>query len=777
MRFFFKNHVAATKEINLAVNCNAEVGSHEMLMQSPFGYNMKGVITFRYSLMVRLGQIMFLLVLLGLDMAYAQSTNISRVFKSNFEKAEQLYTALAYRNALELYLAVLEKDSSNLIARQHAADCYLRLNNIEDAERMYASLAHAPGALPRHLYQYAEILSMRGKYEQAHNGLLQYQAACGDLGVTAKLDFLKHIGYYYRDSLLYTITNEPFNSEQSDFAPQYYPGGSVFVSARDRAQFIKYQSASALNANESTLNIYFAPLGSKSEREAAAFDKRSLNSQYHDGPIAFYDGNSKATFSRNNVRGSKPVVSSGRVNLKLYFGEVDRLKGMRNIQSFDFNDDTYSISHPWISSDGKKLYFASNKRGGEGGTDIYFTEKKNGKWTRPLNVGPNINTPGDEYYPFLAGDSVLYFSSTGHGGLGGLDIYRSKLSSGVFSAPENLGFPLNTSSDDFSFVLDDSGRSGMFSSNRQGGVGSDDIYSFTGKSFFVKGRIVGRNDSIEQIAGARINVIDDSGLLTDSAYSDTDGYFHVDLDFDKVYHFSVAKKGFTWIDSLVYSTRKRAIGSDSIVLPLWRNALFAKGFIYSNESQEKLSGATITLRNLSDGTIDSVVTNPSGNYDFSLLPNKKYVINAVKDGFLPHEFNLNTTGITQGDLLNDMVLEEEFLEKIVLRFDFEKWEIKSQFLGSLDKIAKFLKRNKKYQLHVSAYADSHGGQVYNLDLSNKRAGEVVNYMLSRGIDRSRITAVGFGEELLLNQCSNGVVCPEIEHAKNRRAELKIQLTR
>ncbi len=725
--------------------------------------------------MARTGQLIVFLVMLTLCAAHGQSTNISKVFKSNFEKAEQLYSVLAYRNALELYLATMEKDSSNLVARQRAADCYFKLSNLEEAERLYASLARAPGVPPQCLFQYAQVLSMKGKYEQAQELLTRYQNVSKDDRAKAQLEFIRHIDYYYRDSLLYTIKNEPFNSDQSDFAPQYYTGGSVFVSARDRNLFIKHQSASALNAKESMLNIYFAPAGATSERDAAALDKKSLNSPYHDGPIAFYSGNRKAVFSRNNLRGGKAVTSSGRVNLKLYFGDVDAVNGMRNIESFDFNDDAYSISHPWISADGQLLYFASNKPGGEGGVDLYVTEKKNGKWSSPRNLGPPINTPGDESYPFLASDTTFYFSSTGHGGLGGMDIYRSAVWSGVYSNPENLGFPLNTSSDDFALILDASGRSGEFSSNRPGGVGYDDIYTFTGKSFFVTGRMVGRNDSIGQIAGARINVVDDAGVLTDSAYSDNDGYFHVDLDFDKLYHFSASKKGFTWIDSVAYSTWTRAIGSDSIVLPLWRNALFAKGLIYSNESQEKLSGTTVRIRNLTDGTIDSVLTNTTGAYNFAIRPNKKYAISAAKGGFIPLEFILNTAGITQGDLLNDLVLEEEFLEKIVIRFDFEKWQIKSQFQASLARIVKFMKRNKTYHLHISAYADSHGTHEYNLDLSNKRANEVLKYLESRGIDRQRITATGFGEELLLNKCSNGVVCPEAEHAKNRRAELKVQL--
>jgi peptidoglycan-associated lipoprotein len=163
-----------------------------------------------------------------------------------------------------------------------------------------------------------------------------------------------------------------------------------------------------------------------------------------------------------------------------------------------------------------------------------------------------------------------------------------------------------------------------------------------------------------------------------------------------------------------------------------------------------------------------------GSYNFELAPNKKYVIAAHRDGFIPREFELNTAGILTGALVNDMVLEEEFKEKIVIQFDFEKWDIKAAGHASLDKVARSMMRNKKYHLHIGAYADARGTHEFNLDLSNKRAAATVQYLEARGVPASRITAIGFGEELLLNQCSNGVTCHDEEHAKNRRAELKIQ---
>src|SRR6478609_118317 len=446
----------------------------------------------------------FLLLIFAI-LANAQSSNISTLFQSNFKKAEYMYGRMAYRNALELYLAVVEKDTSNYAARQRVADCNFRLGNIDEAERWYASLATAPGVPPLYKYKYAQVLSIQGKYVDAQKWFFEYAKLTSDARAKSNSEFIYFLSYYFRDSVLYDIQRAPFNSDQSDFAPQYHNDGFVFVSARDRDLFVKRQSVSAINDKEAMLNIFYAPKGATTPDEATFFYHQDINSPYHDGPIAFYDKGKRVAFSRNNLNGDgKAIHHEGKVHLKLYFAELDNDNTIKRVEAFPFNDDTYSIGHPWISDDGTQLYFSSDCPGGEGGVDIYHSEKKEGKWTKPQNLGPTINTMGDELYPFMANDSTLYFSSNGHGGLGGLDIYNSKVRNKKFTSPENLGFPLNTSHDDFSLVMDPSGRKGLFSSNRDGGDGYDDIYSFEVKSFFVVGKTVERNDSSKVIPNVKV---------------------------------------------------------------------------------------------------------------------------------------------------------------------------------------------------------------------------------------------------------------------------------
>ncbi len=709
-------------------------------------------------------------------LALAQSSNISTLFTSNFKKAEILYNQFAYRNALTLYLYTTEKDTSNHVARQRVADCYFRLGNIPESEKWYAELARLKDADPKYKYQYAQILSIQGKYAESKKWYGAYLAAVKDSRANEKLEFIDHLDYYLRDSALYEIAREPYNSDQSDFAPQYFEGGIVFVSARDRELFIKQQSLSALNDDEAMLNVFFAPNGATTDKEVSLFDHRDLNSAYHDGPVAFYQGGKQIVFSRSNLKSGKPIPSSGRVNLELYFAETQGHAKLGRLESFPFNDDAYSVGHPWISEDGNTLYFASDMPGGQGGTDLYKSEKKNGKWGTPKNLGPVINTLGDEFYPFLSNDTTLYFSSDGHGGLGGQDVYVSRIQGADFLTPKNLGFPLNTSHDDFSLVIDPSGRSGMFASNRPDGAGYDDVYRFKVRSFFVEGRVVKRNDSTQVIPDALVLLKNASGLVIDSISSDSRGAFHFDLEFDKDYSLAARKKGYSWIDSLKYTTRSRVLGHDTLLIALLEHALVAKGIIYSNESQSPLQNATVVLQNLTDGVADSIITDLTGAYSFMVEPGKKYNIRAHEPRFIPQEIRLNTKGLYRGNLLNDIVLEEEFLDKVVIQFNFDDDRLRDSELPKFEKLKKHLKRRPNLTLLISAFADSHGTREYNQGLSDRRAGTVLKHFAAFGIDVKRITAVGFGETLLLNRCSDGVECNEEEHSQNRRAELKVQQT-
>lgn len=693
---------------------------------------------------------------------------------SPFEKAEIQYQRQAYRNALELFLYAAEKDSANTAILERIAECQFRLGQIAEAEHSYAELSKAPGTDPSYKYQYAQVLTCLGKYNLARQWYDQFlQEVPDNTAAKEKRDFLSQVSDYYSDSLLYEITDESFNSDQEDFGPRFFKSGLVFTSARDHDLFIQRRPTSALNDHENMLNMYYVPLDT-SQALAVSFPGKNLNSTFHDGPASFFDNSKGIVYTRTNMSDGRLIKDSqGRANLQLYIGRVAEDGAISHIQEFPYNSKDYSIADPWISQDGETLLFASDMPGGYGGSDIYESQLFDGKWSTPTNLGDVINTSGNDGFPSMLNDSTLAFASNGHGGLGGLDVYLSIVHEGQFEKAYNPGYPLNTSMDDFGMIADSTGRGGYFSSNRDGGLGYDDIYRYRVENFHLVGRVVDRLDSARSIEGAEVTVTSQSGN-TKTTTSDKNGYFHFNLPFDENFHFDSYHAGYTWIDTLAYSTHERAIGSDTILMALWKHDLIVSGTIYSNEAQKAMANVTVTLQDFGDSTKQELTTDSTGRYTFHIFPGKHYRISAKRPDFIEEGYNLNTKGIYKGNLVNDIVLEEVFLEKGLVQFDFDKYDLKPEYTDQLDQLVRTLKKHPTQTLSIAAFADSRGTKEYNQILSDKRAVAVRNYFLAHGITSKRIEAVGFGEQLLLNRCSDGVECTEEEHSKNRRAELKVQ---
>lgn len=719
----------------------------------------------------------FLLIVSGL---HAQSTNVSTLFHSDLKKADSFYDMLAYPNALNFYLRVVEKDPTNKAAKDRIVDCYIRLGNYKEAATWLENILLAATATPIDHFHYAQVLSVLGKYDEALLAYRTYeQLTKADPRAASKVDFLRQLEYHLRDSNLYTVRHEWFNSDQSDFAPTYYEDGIVFVSARDRDLFIKKKSLSALNEKESLLNAFFAHTKYDSsllpETQVKLFYNKDLNTPYHDGPVSFYEQRKRIAFSRNVMRNGRGIADSkGKVNLELFFAKLNDDKSLTEIDAFPYNDTEYTLAHPWISEAGDLLFFSSNMPGGLGGADLYFSRRVDRKWSKPVNLGSRVNTSGDEFYPYVFSDSLLFFSSNGHGGFGGLDNFVCKVKGDSFGEAQNLSFPLNSSMDDFGLRIDSTGRNGIFSSNRPGGLGYDDIYSYSLNFFTLLGTVV-ELGSDKSIPGAKIIVKDSLGHAVDSVTSDTNGNFFLNLNFDRNYDLAATKDGYSSLESIGLSTHHWTVITDTLAIPIWKNNLFAEGVIYSNESQSILPGATVVIENLDAHKKDSLVVGADGKYNFLVYPNTRYRISAWKNGFIRNGFDLNTKGIMEGKLVNDILLEEVFMEKLIVYFDLDKKDIKNQFVKDLDKIARDLKRSGKATLYIGAHADTQGTNKYNLALSNARAKTLMDFFVSRGIVVKRIEAIGFGEELVLNQCSEGVTCSDEEHGLNRRAEIKMQM--
>jgi outer membrane protein OmpA-like peptidoglycan-associated protein/tetratricopeptide (TPR) repeat protein len=711
----------------------------------------------------------------------AQSTNISTLFHRSIKKADHYYDHLAYRNALQVYLHAIENDPGNYHVRERIATCYFMLHDPVSSEFWFSSLAKEPDIHPEAKLNYGRVLSMNGKYEEAKYWIGQYlKNKPEDPLAQRKFEFLEQVNHYAIDAHRFVVSPADYiNTDHSDYGAHYFHSGIVFASSRDKDLLIKHKPFDGVHPDESLLNLYYAERKITGDWEAVkSFHANHLKTYYHEGPMAFYDNYKKGAFTQSNIKKDKPVYdATGRVNLQIYFAEVAHLGELKNIKPFEYNNDGYSNAHPSFTEDGKVMFFSSTAATGHGGSDIYYSTFENGRWTEPVNAGSEINTREDESFPFLSNDTTLYFSSNGHGSLGGLDIYVSYRRNGKFTKPVNLGYPMNTQYDDFSLVCDSTGRIGYMASNRPGGKGLDDIYFFIANYYFLAGEVRELSREQAKLPGTKIVVHNMNGDFIDSVRSDENGNFRLNLPYDQDFLIRGERDGYETLEDLHFTTRGKPFGVDSLMLPMWKYKMFAKGRIFSNESQALLPGATVLLHNITDDRMDSVVVDKNGEYTFLVRPNKRYEITASKEGFIASGFKLNTKDLYEGDLLNDIVLEEIYIEKEVIFFDFNKYDLTAQALKQMNRIVRTLKRYSRATLNIGAHADSRGSAQYNKRLSDNRAKAALDYFVSQGIAKSRIEAIGFGEELILNRCSDGVECPEEEHSKNRRGEIKVQRTR
>jgi outer membrane protein OmpA-like peptidoglycan-associated protein/5-hydroxyisourate hydrolase-like protein (transthyretin family) len=407
---------------------------------------------------------------------WGQTGNVRTNLRSALSRADLLFEDYAYSSAVEWYKVALRKSPDNYEIIQKIAECYRKLNDPRQAEEWYTQLAaHQITMAPEYKLYYAQALQRNGKYQEALHWFQEYLSdGMKDGRVSKQINGLNKSENYYRDSSLYRIKELSINSAGSDFGPGFFHHGLVFVSAQRQTALIRQVHSWD---DSPLLDLYYSAFQADgSLAKPQPFD-RQINSKLHEGPATFFDQDRKMIFTRSNfLEGKLGKSQEGVSKLKLFYAEQSGKRWVVT-DAFPFNSNEYSVGHPTVSSDGKTLYFVSDMPGGYGGMDVYVSTNENGVWSAPLNLGNQINTEGNEMFPFLFADQVLYFSSDGHGGLGGMDIYKTTLPLTTdLALIVNLGYPINTQSDDFAFILDNKNENGYFASNRKGGKGKDDLY-------------------------------------------------------------------------------------------------------------------------------------------------------------------------------------------------------------------------------------------------------------------------------------------------------------
>ncbi|TXE15233.1 OmpA family protein [Seonamhaeicola algicola] len=458
------------------------------------------------------------------------------------KKADNLFNTFSFANATEVYHKLIEKNFNTEYATRQLADSYAYMRNADSAVVYYEKVVKQNNAPTEYLYKYAQVLRAVGKYNEARTYLQKFKQAGGTINtntLNTDKDFLNTI---FNAKQQYFLKDVKFNSKYSDFGAYQNNGTIYFTSSRTVGASTKHVYGWD---NEPFLDIYTTNSITDSIVNNKSKLKGKVNSVYHDGPVTITKNGKTMYFSRTSFKKNKlDKDNNGTSNLKIYKATLDN-GSWTNIEELSFNNNAYSNAHPALNHDETKLYFASDMPGGIGGSDIYYVEiLENGTYSKPVNLGNTINTEKNERFPFVNSEGTLFFASDGHPGLGMLDIFAAVKNSNNSTNIVNLGIPVNSSKDDFSFFMNENGLTGFFASNRHGGVGGDDIYAFDRiPQLILKGHITDASTNTPVI-NAKVILKDYNGHKIAELTTDENGNYEINVDRDTDYMVEVTKDNF-----------------------------------------------------------------------------------------------------------------------------------------------------------------------------------------------------------------------------------------
>lgn len=474
--------------------------------------------------------------------------------------ADKFFENYAYVKASEFYEEAVKNgdDSEHVLTR--LGDCYYNNSNSKKAALPYQkALNKYPNINPEYIYKYIQVQRSLKNYKEANVWLKKFKELQSGDSRSTIIDISKYEELSSMEKVYIEVTNlEEINTKNSDFGGFEYNGKLFFASAGNTNDDSKNKIYTW--NEEPYLDLYQADVsetnGVKSLSNVNSINVASVNTDFHEASVAITNDGKTIYFTRDNLnkRDRLDYDKEGTTHLKIFKASLDN-GTWSNIEELPFNSENFSVGHPALSPDNKQLYFVSdrfpkdfqkleiknngNNKGADiNDTDIYVVDilENGNKYSTPLNLGSSINTNGREMFPYIAKDSTLYFSSDGYLNLGLLDIYKSDIIKNANAKPKNLGAPFNSNADDFAFFINSDTDSGYFSSNREGGKGNDDIYSFT--SYECKQTVSGiARDAKTHLPlnGATIKIINENGKILQEVITDADGSYTYEVECNKAY--------------------------------------------------------------------------------------------------------------------------------------------------------------------------------------------------------------------------------------------------
>jgi len=591
--------------------------------------------------------------------------------------ADKLFGKFEYVDAAKEYLKLTNSGKASPYVYKQLAESYFNVYDSKNAAKWYAKAVESKQDAETY-FRYAQMLKAEGKYEDANKQMQKFASMAPN--DQRAIEFKKDPDYLPKLKSQTKLYDEKLLPELSD--DKYSSFGAIMVDNTVYLSSSRNISRKTYGRNEEPYLDMYQATYSGNGKFSDPSPLSDINTKWHDGPATVTgDGNTMYFASESFQNGKFEKDKSGQRTGFIYLFRATKENGKwTNIQPVPFNGETWSTGNPAITKDGKTLYFASNRKGSLGGTDIWKVDVLgNNKYSDPVNLGPKVNTEGRENFPFITEDNKLFFASDGRKGLGALDIFMIDLARGGEAI--NLGMPVNSPQDDFSFTFNTDQNFGFFSSNRSG---VDKIYQalpICGVETLIA---VKDAKSGKALANARVSILDDRNNVIETRTADAQGVVSYGVDCNKPYVIQAAMEG------------------------------------YVNN--------TVPVAKTNGG-----VVNITANLD-------------------PIAGIITKDGVALSDIF----------------FEFNKSNITKEGAFELDKLVEALKSNPGMVIMAKAHTDNRGSEEYNLNLSDQRAKATVQYVLSKGISKERISGQGYGESQPKVDC--GENCTEEQHAANRRIE-------
>lgn len=623
------------------------------------------------------------------------------------KSANKAFERGQYEVAIPLYEKAARNSKYTAEANFQIGECFRLTNRMRESRPFYENAIDADYYDEAAEFYLAFSMKANEEYEEAQSQLDDYLTAATNFEYIerAKLESqnLDVVQNLLGEDSYYRVKNlEAINTPAAEYSPVYNKGELFFTRATGGGKVSKATGLAQTDLYKVKIN------GARPDMETLEMLDDLINDPLvNEGSITFSPDGSVMVFAKGNRGGRR-----GDEEVNLFETRYTRRGTWTEPRMIRASDPRSWDSGPTFSSDGRTLYFASNRENGYGGTDIYAaTRDGRGRWGNVRNMGNKINTPGNEVFPYASPDGKLYFSSTGHPGLGGFDLFVAVRQRGQI-AIQNLGVPINSAADDFGLFLFDPAK-GFFTSNRPGGQGDDDIYTFVNNdpdlkvvNYYLAGIAYEAADTDGQIenkplSGTHIKLIGEDGSVLEETYTTNTGQFEFRVYPEEDYELIADKQPTHFTAREAFSTVGRSVDKS---------------------------------------TLTELVTNRTFNQDL---------------------------------VLNPIVKDQSFVLENIL-FAFNSADINNASAIELDKLVQILEDNPQIRIELSAHTDSVGSNADNLLLSQRRAESAVNFIIERGIDQDRIYSRGYGETqpIARNTNPDGTDNPD-GRAKNRRVEFKV----